>query len=480
MPFLPLLVDEVSVGVHRRGVARGCLTAVAICLLTRVLVWTATYAGQMVTLRIQHGFDPPVEQRLLEHRDELADPDSPLRRSLDSQLHAFAPLLHWDAGHYRGIIEQGYYYAPPAASQPRADAQYNIAFFPLYPLACRLFAPLVGVPAAMILVSNGSTLLAAVLLYLLARRRVGHGGAIAAVTFTCAWPSACFLSYGYTEGLALLLVTLTIGLIDLGWLLPAALACAAATAARPTLLSLALVLAAATAQRGARVSGDVAAGFGGSGDRNAGFRGAGDRAAGFRSSGDRRAGSRAARGAFWGLLGCAGIIAYAICLTVWFGSPLVYFDNFAAGWIGPRDRAPWLQFVLLAPVWRGFEGIFKALANAPIGLVRLTSPMTWNMPVALALVAISLAGLPRAPRRFRPYLFLAPLIFAHTYLATGGSDFGMSNAARYTAVAAPAFIVLGAWSVREWSANLRTAVVCLLLLLQSAWAFHFGMHEWAG
>lgn len=84
------------------------------------------------------------------------------------------------------------------------------------------------------------------------------------------------------------------------------------------------------------------------------------------------------------------------------------------------------------------------------------------------------------PRSFRPLLALGPLIFLHSYLASGGAKFGIEPIGRYMAVAVPALIVLAAWCQREWKPVGRYVLLTLLLLIQAAWAFRFGLQEWSG
>jgi hypothetical protein len=104
----------------------------------------------------------------------------------------------------------------------------------------------------------------------------------------------------------------------------------------------------------------------------------------------------------------------------------------------------------------------------------------WNVPLNLFILFLSLVGLPRVPRSFRPLLALGPLIFLHSYLASGGAKFGVEPIARYTAVSVPAFVVLGAWCMREWRPATRHLLLTFLILLQAAWAFRFGLQEWSG
>lgn len=437
--------DNPDAGLSRSAVLRGLVLCIVLFLGTRVVVGSAAYSGAALRVRIVQRIEPPIGWREKELRLQLADATSPLRRAMQRELGDFAPLLRWDAGHYRWIIEEGYKYEPARPGAPQSENQWNIAFFPLYPLLCRGLSPLVGVPGAMVLVANASALAAGVCTYLWALRRSSAAVAGATVGLLYAWPTACFLSFGYAESLAVLLMAACLLLADRGRLLGAALAAGLAGAARPTTVLLAPLLAwrAWQLRRGAlprRVA--VVLGL--------------------------------------AALALAGAAAYAWFLTVEFGSPRVYGDNLYAGWIQPSGRFRWDQFLLFARLWDQFRYFGRAIAGFPVGLIELSNPLAWNVPICLWLLFVSLAGLPRVPRDFRPWLLLAPLIFLQRYAAAGWTTFGIESMSRYLGLALPALLVLAAWMVRGWSVGARIAFVGGCLLLQATWAFHFGLGEWTG
>src|SRR5262249_28263964 len=88
----------------RRGVGLALLSWLA----TRVVVWSAAYAGAADAVRIRHGIAGNFDLRSPTLRNAVADPASPLGADIRQHLHGFAPLLQWDSGHYQSIITDGY------------------------------------------------------------------------------------------------------------------------------------------------------------------------------------------------------------------------------------------------------------------------------------------------------------------------------------------------------------------------------------
>jgi len=432
--------------VPRAGLARGLLLVLLIFIATRLVVWVAAYSGALMLFRIENGLTPPWEKHLRPMAAALGAPDSPVRQRAAAVLGNFAPLCRFDGGHYRSIIEGGYRYVPPAPGETdRGKLEQNIAFFPLYPLLCRPLARQLGTFPAMVLVSHIAALGAAALFYLWLRSRIDEATALTAVALLLALPSACYFSFGYAESTTLLLTAATLWLLDARCFGTAAVCSGLATATRPTALAVAVVTA-------------LAYWCNGEGDR----------------------GRRLRQLVPLGLVAAGGLIAYASFLTWQYGSPLVYLANFKAGWVPDAMRADWFQYLTLARVWDQFKYFGHALAGFPVGLVQLANPFAWNMPLNLFLLAVSLAGLPRVPRSFRPLLALPPLVFLHAYLASGGATFGVEPIGRYMAGSLPAIVVLAAWTVREWRWGGRAALLAFFVLLQAAWAFRFGLDEWSG
>ena len=111
-------------------------------------------------------------------------------------------LLRWDAEWYKIIASEGYKYnGDPGLTQ-------TVVFYPLYPTLCRLVSELlrIDVVDSMLVVANLAAAAAVLLLFKLVRERFGDRIALATVTMISFFPSSIFLSAGYTEPLALLLV----------------------------------------------------------------------------------------------------------------------------------------------------------------------------------------------------------------------------------------------------------------------------------
>jgi len=147
----------------------------------------------------------------------IADPNSPF----------LSLWAKWDSQWYIQIARDGYWFQPLRQS--------NVAFFPLYPLLVRLFAPLVGDNLVLsgFVVSNLTFLLALIFLYRLAELELAdRESARRTVFYLALFPTAFFFSAVYTESLFLLLSVATMFFARRqGWL-AAALAGVLAAATR--------------------------------------------------------------------------------------------------------------------------------------------------------------------------------------------------------------------------------------------------------
>lgn len=137
-------------------------------------------------------------------------------------------FAHWDAAWFTQIATMGYSYVDDGN-------MYNVAFFPVLPLAMRALMSL-GIPVniAGVLVNNFAFLGALILLYRWAEEHHGVGAArwSAAVLAWC--PFSLFGTAIYSEGLFLLLTTASIRAFEKGQYFRAALWGALTTATRVT------------------------------------------------------------------------------------------------------------------------------------------------------------------------------------------------------------------------------------------------------
>lgn len=120
----------------------------------------------------------------------------------------FRMTVLWDAFWYRQIAEDGYPAVMPADAETGRLWQSPWAFYPLFPYLTRWFMQLTGGSFAVV----GSTLsllvggVAAVLIAILLRDRVGPRVAIAGVTLWATFMAAPVLQVAYTESIAILLL----------------------------------------------------------------------------------------------------------------------------------------------------------------------------------------------------------------------------------------------------------------------------------
>ncbi len=429
------------------SVWRGLLIVTLILLGTRFVVWTGAYTGSVLWARIDEQLEPPYDViRARLERPENAELRERVTERMTKGLAHFRPLLLWDGNHYRSIVESGYSYVPPPpGADVRSDEKFrhNIAFFPLYPLISRGFAQWMSVPGAMVLVAHLNTLISVWLVFAWLRARIGYDIALFTAAIVACWPSACFYSFGYAESTTLLFTTLTLIAIETRRYALGAVACALCTATRPTASVVAALLALCYFVR---------------------------------EAGSTR--KRAIVALALGAVGGIGLFAYMGFLTLKFGSPFVYTENFK-GWVDDHARGDWFEYLTLARVWEQLKHLPRGLLNAPEGLVAFVQPLAWNMWLNLFVVIGSLIAMRHTPRDFRPLLWLAPFVFAFSYAASGAANFGVQPIGRYLAISVPTFVALAAWML-HWRWGARAALLTVFMLIQAAWAFSFGLYEWSG
>ena len=109
----------------------------------------------------------------------------------------------WDSPHYIDIAKNGYVNT--------GEQRLFIVFFPLYPFLIRLITVNFDyVNLSALLVSNVSSIIAAVYLFKLAKLEFNDDVAVKAVLYLSVFPTAYFLSAVYTEGLFFALVIASI------------------------------------------------------------------------------------------------------------------------------------------------------------------------------------------------------------------------------------------------------------------------------
>jgi Mannosyltransferase (PIG-V) len=111
-------------------------------------------------------------------------------------------LLRWDSEWYKIIATEGYKY------DGDPDLTQTVVFYPLYPTLSRLVSEILGIEVfdSMLLVANLATVVAVLLLFKLVREGFDDRTALSTVAMISFFPSSIFLSAGYTEPLALLLM----------------------------------------------------------------------------------------------------------------------------------------------------------------------------------------------------------------------------------------------------------------------------------
>ena len=325
----------------------------------------------------------------------------------------------FDAGWYRDIAENGYYYKGNRE-------QSSVAFFPTYPMTMR------GVQGAFggnmvtwgIPITFVCGLVSAILFHRWAARRFGRRPAAVGAALLCLWPYAFYL-YGavYADAMFLAFALMAFSFVNAGHTLLAGLAGAVATATRPMGLAVLVGLVAVVWEQERR-----------------------ENRRPFRQRRD-----------WWVVLAAGGFGAYATYLWVEFGTPFAFaVAEGAPGWdqrSGPRT-------------WLKFEYFTRVVEFRQRGLLY---PL--NLTAQLLLAVLLLVAAIKA----RAKLGLGHTVYAITVLAIpliGSKDF--QGIGRYSLAAFPAFGALGFYVSQHLGPRLRTALlltsVVFLGVLSSAFA----------
>lgn len=111
-------------------------------------------------------------------------------------------LYGWDAAWYVDVAKNGYSF-----KMETPQRQYNVNFFPLYPIVGALAQKALGLEmdVTLLIVANILFLAALIGLYYYVAARFDHDAALTTVTLLCFFPGAFFFSIPYSESLMLLL-----------------------------------------------------------------------------------------------------------------------------------------------------------------------------------------------------------------------------------------------------------------------------------
>lgn len=381
------------------------------------------------------------------------------------------PTVRWDAGHYRYILEHGY---PPQIND-------TVAFFPAYPLLCRPVAAIMDVNVAMVVVTFVCGLIAVAVFYRWAERRTDARTAFVAVLLLAAYPPAFFLASGYAEGVFLLCVALAIAALEAQRIWLAALACAVATATRPTGVVLAAVVTGwalfeMTPWR-AWFCGRALGPRGGAGEGEGASAAARERDDMLRRGVGVRWLGGLARAAAVGVVSVAGLVAHEAYLWKHYGRADAYFAA-QASWGAPEIHDKLKRIVTLKPV---LQPAFKPLKYAVRGqFEHFQRPQIWNPVFSVAALAVGIAGLIR-PGPIPRGLFLLPVLtFLMAYLPDPYEGTRMVGIARYQLAALPGFLWVARWRVWERRPAVLWVFVALQVALACQFVWHFADWEMVG
>jgi Gpi18-like mannosyltransferase len=330
-------------------------------------------------------------------------------------------LLRWDSEWYKIIASEGYKYnGDPGETQ-------TVVFYPLYPALSRLVSEVLRIDLidSMLLVANLAAVVAVLLLFKLVRERFDDRTALATVAIISFFPSSIFLSAGYTESLALLLMVSFFLAVARNRYLAAAMLAGLAVATRSAGIVLLPVLLWEL----------------------------------WRGRSPRRFLIEVVP---LSIVATSGLWLYIIYLGFAFGHPMAFADGQAAF----HENTTMLARIL------------SALTLEPFGKINLTdvSPAGfdgWFTLIFIGLIVASwFAGISRGMTLF------AALLLALPYLTLCGGPAGFTSMARFNIVSFPLFVVMarltGRWS---WAVPAIAGIFGSLLLMYAAL---FAQWQWVG
>ena len=330
-------------------------------------------------------------------------------------------LLRWDSEWYKIIASEGYKFnGDPGLIQ-------TVVFYPLYPILSRLGSEILRIDLidSMLLVANVAALAAVLLLFKLVRERFDDRTALATVAMISFFPSSIFLSAGYTESLALLLMVSFFLAIARERFLAAAVLAGLAVATRSSGIVLFPVLLWEL----------------------------------WRCRPPRRFLVEAVP---LSIIATSGLWLYMIYLGIAFRHPMAFADGQAAFHENTTMLARLLSALTLEPF-----GKINLTDMSPAGLDQ------WFTLIFIALIMCSwFAGISRGTTLF------AAMLLALPYLTLCGGPAGFTSMARFNIVSFPLFVVLALLADRwRWAASGIVGVFGGLLLMYAAL---FAQWQWVG
>jgi Gpi18-like mannosyltransferase len=330
-------------------------------------------------------------------------------------------LLRWDSEWYKIIASEGYKYdGDPGLTQ-------TVVFYPLYPGLSRLVSEVlrIDVVDSMLVVANLAAAAAVLLLFKLVRERFEDRTAFATAAMISFFPASIFLSAGYTESLALLLMVSFFLAVARERFLAAAMLAGLAAATRSSGLVLFPVL--------------------------------------LWELWSRRSPRRFLIEAVpLSIIATSGLWLYIIYLGFAFGHPLAFADGQAAFHENTTMSARLLSALTLEPF-----GNINLTDMSPAGLDR------WFTLIFIALIVRSwFTGISRGMTLF------AALLLALPYLTLCGGPAGFTSMARFNLVSFPLFIVM-ALSTERWPWAV-TGIVGIFGGLLLIYAALFSQWQWIG
>lgn len=330
-------------------------------------------------------------------------------------------LLRWDSEWYKIIASEGYKYdGDPGLRQ-------TVVFYPLYSTICRLVSEVLRIDLvdAMLLVANLAAVTAVFLLFKLVRERFGDRSALTTIAMISFFPSSVFLSAGYTESLALLLMVSFFLAVARERFLWAAVLAGAAAATRSSGIVLFPVLLWEL----------------------------------WRCRSLRRFLIEAVP---LSIIATLGLLLYVIYLGFTFGHPMAFAEGQAAFHEGTTMPARLLSALTLEPFTK-----LNLADLSPAGLDQWFTLLFITLIVCSWFVGIS-----------RGMLLFAAMVLALPYLTLSGGPAGFTSMARFNVVSFPLFVVIALLTERlRWAVPGIVGIFGGLLLMYAAL---FSQWQWIG